>query len=260
MAIKRIEKKSAIEMTGNIYLVGIGPGNSDDMTPRAVNSIRKAAVVIGHKSCLELIPGLTAGKETIAGELSPVERAEIAVKRALSGRSVAIVTTGDPGVYAIASTFFSYLKRERLKLEVVVVPGLPSANVASALLGSPTGYDFATISLTDKGTPWNDITARIKAAAESGFVIILYNPRGKPGVSRLNEAISVLNESLQKSVPVGIVTDIDGEAQKVKITTLGRVLTGDIGNQSLIIIGNSKTFVFDGRMVTPRKYLKGIGY
>jgi precorrin-3B C17-methyltransferase len=257
---KKYETKENFQMTGKIYLVGIGPGNADDMTRRAAGTIKTAAVVIGHKSCLDLIPDLTAGKEIIADDLSPVERAEIAVRRALAGASVAMVTTGDPGVYAIASTLFSWLQRESLKLNVVVVPGLPAANVASALLGSPLGYDFATISLTDKGTPWHEITARIKAAAGSGFVIVFYNPIGKVGDSRLKEAISVIGESLPGSVPVGIVADINGEAQKVKITTLDQVLTGKIDDQSLIIIGNTKTFVFEGRMITPRKYVKGIGY
>lgn len=247
-------------MTGRVYLVGIGPGNPEDMTPRAIRTIKAAAVIIGSGSCLELIIDITSGKELISEDLSPIQRAEIAAGKALDGTDVAIVTTGDPGTYAIASTFFSYLKGRDLKLDVTVIPGLPAANVASALLGSPAGHDFAAVSLADQASPWEKIKERLETAAKSDFVIILYNPKGKLGSSRLTEAITLLNKLLKVPVPVGIVTGIDAKNQEITITTLDTALTNDIDSQSVVIVGNSRTFVHNGRMVTPRDYIEGVGY
>ena len=247
-------------MTGKIVIVGIGPGNRDDTTPRAIKAIQGSSVIIGHRRSLDWIDDLIAGKEKVAGNLSPIERAEIAVQRALAGSDVAVVTTGDPGIYAIASVLLDKIKRESLNLDVTVVPGLPAATVASALLGSPIGQDFATISLSDQAEPWDKIKERLRSAAESDFVIVLYNPRGKVGDSRLKEAIDLLCACFKTSTPVGILTDMGGKNQRVNITTLGEMLQYKIDEQTLIIFGNSKTFVHCGRMITPRNYIKGVGY
>ncbi len=247
-------------MSGKIYLVGIGPGSPDDITPRALNRLNNVPVIIGHKTCLDLIARFIPGKEIITEDLTPVERADTAVAQALTGKDVAIVTTGDPGIYAIASTFFSYLREKGIKVSVEVVPGLAAANVAAALLGSPLGGDFAVISLADMAAPWDDIKRRLESAASGGFAIALYNPKGKAGTRRLKEAIATLLKYNKASTPVGIVTDATGRAEKVQITTLGEVLCRDIGTQTILIIGNSETYVFDDRMVTPREYRNGVGY
>ena len=248
------------QVSGKIYLVGIGPGSRDNITPRAVNRLNNVAVVIGHKVCLDLITEFIAGKELITEALTPVERAEIAVGQALTGKDVAVVTTGDPGIYAIASTFFSYLREKGIKVPVEVVPGLATANVAAALLGSPLGGDFAVISLGDMATPWENIKRRLEAAASGGFVIVLYNPKGKAESRHLEEAIIIIRGYYKASTPVGVVTNATGEAEKVQITTLGDALSCDIGTQTMLIIGNSETYVFEGRMSTPREYRKGVGY
>ena len=250
--------------SGKVYLVGIGPGSPEYMTPRAVCALNDVAVIIGHKACLGLITGFIRGKNIIAEDMTPVERARIAVEQSLTGKDVAIVTTGDPGIYAIASTFFSYLIKEKLKISVEVVPGVPAANIAAALLGSPLGADFAAISLTDMATPWNIIKKRLESAAGGGFVIVLYNPQGKASFTRegrrLKEAITVLMKYNKPSTPVGIVTNAAGEAETVQITTLGEVLHCDIGTQTILIVGNAGTRVYDGRMITPRPYKRGVGY
>ena len=260
MSNKRNQSGSRIEATGRIYLVGIGPGNPDDMTPRAVRTVKNADVVIGHNYCLELITDLTAGKETIAGNMSPIARAEIAVQRALTGLNVAIVTTGDPGIFAIASTFFNYLSENGIIVAVDVIPGVTMANAAASLLGSPLGKDFAVISLSDMASPWNEIKSRLEYAAIADFVIALYNPKGKAGNRRLKKAINILMDHDKTSTPVGIVTDAAWETEDVQITTLGDVLSCRIDTQSILIVGNSQTYVFDGRMITPREYKEGIGY
>ncbi len=247
-------------MGSKVYLVGVGPGRRDDMTSRAITTLSDVSVIIGHKSCLDLVADFINGKEIVAADLTPVERAEIAVAHALIGKDVAIVTTGDPGVYAIASTFFNYLKEKGLNVPVEVIPGVAAANIAAALLGSPLGHDFAVISLADMATPWIDIKGRLRAAASGDFVIALYNPKGRVGNRRLKEAIAVLMNYSKASTPVGLVTDAAGESEKVQISTLGEVLRCHIAARTILIIGNSRTFVFDGRMITPREYKEGIGY
>ena len=247
-------------MSGRVYLVGIGPGSRDNMTPKAVATLGKVQVVIGHRACLDLIRKFITGKEIILGEMSPIKRAEIAVDKALAGRDVAVVSTGDPGIFAIASTFFGYLKKEGVRVPVEVIPGVTVASAAGALLGSPLGHDFAAISLADLATPWGAIRRRLESAAESDFVIVLYNPKGKLGNRRLKKAIMTLTNYREATTPVGIVTNATGDGEKVQITTLAEVLGCDIDTQSILIIGNSETFVLDGRMVTPRGYKEGVGY
>jgi|TARA_B100000315_G_scaffold100902_1_gene92727 precorrin-3B C17-methyltransferase len=247
-------------MSGKVYLVGIGPGNRDNITPKAISALSNAPVIIGHKACLDLIAEFIAGKEIIAEDLSPVERAEIATEQALTGKNVAIVTTGDPGIYAIASTFFSYLTGREITVPVEVIPGVTIANAAAALLGSPLGHDFAVISLADLATTWVDIKRRLKSAAKAGFVIALYNPKSKVGNQRLKEAIAILLNYNKDSTPVGIVTDATGKAEKVQITTLGKALRCHISTQTILIVGNAKTFIFNDTMITPRAYRKGVGY
>lgn len=247
-------------MSGKVYLIGIGPGSQDSMTPKAATALKNAQVVIGHKTCLDLVWKLTIGKEIIASEMTPVERAEMAVEKAREGKDVAIASTGDTGIYAIASTFFSYLKDKGLRVEVEVIPGVTVASAAAALLGSPLGHDFAVISLADLATQWSAIKRRLESAAESDFVIVLYNPREKVGDKRVRETIKNLMNYRKVATPVGIVTSATTEQEKVLITTLGEVSSYDIDTDTIVIVGNSETFVFNGKMVTPRGYIKDVGY
>ncbi|MDO8716234.1 MAG: precorrin-3B C(17)-methyltransferase [Dehalococcoidales bacterium] len=248
------------QVSGKVYLVGIGPGSPENMTPRAVCALNDASVIIGQKACVGLITGFIRAKDIIAEDMSPVERTKIAVEQALSGKDIAIVTTGDPGIYAIASTFFGYLIKKDIRIPVEVIPGVAAVNVAAALLGSPLGGDFAVISLADMATPWSNIKKRLESAASGGFVITLYNPKGKAGNRRIKEAVAILKRYYKVATPVGIVTDAAGETEEVQITTLGEVLHYNISTQTILIIGNAETCVFDGRMITPRAYKEGVGY
>ncbi len=247
-------------MRGKVYLVGIGPGSRDDITPRAVETLKKVSVVIGHKASLELVMNLITGKEVISREMTPLERTRIAVTRTQEGRDVAVVSSGDPGIYAIASTFFGYLRQNGLEVEVEVVPGVTVASAAAALLGSPLGHDFAVISLADLATRWAAIKKRLESAAGSDFVIVLYNPKGKVGDRRVREAVDILLNFRKATTPVGIATRATTEKGTVQVTALGEVSIPDIDTDTLLIIGNSETFVFNGRMVTPRGYEVGVGY
>lgn len=145
-------------------------------------------------------------------------------------------------------------------VEVEVIPGVMVASAASALLGSPMGHDFAVISLADLATQWSAIKRRLESAAESDFVVVLYNPKGKVGDKRVKEALETLMTYRKAATPVGIATNATTESEKVKITTLAEVSGYDIDTDTIVIVGNSETFVFNGKMVTPRGYKKGVGY
>lgn len=247
-------------MEGKIYLVGVGPGSHEDVTPRAAKTLKNAQVIIGHKTCLDQLWKIVIGKEVVADEMTPLERAAITVEKAEQGKNVAVVSSGDIGIFAFASTFFSYLKDNGLKLKVEVIPGLTVASAAGALLGSPLGHDFATISLADQATVWDNIKKRITFAAKADFVVVLYNPMGKVGIERIVEATNILLDYRQPDTPVGVVTSATIGQERVNISTLGNLSVKEIEADTIVIIGNSKTYVYDGRMVTPRGYIKGVGY
>ena len=247
-------------MDGKIYLVGVGPGSQDNIIPRATKVLKNVKVVIGHKDCLDILWKYVIGKEVIVAKMTPVERAAMAVEKARQGRDVAVVSSGDIGIYAFASTFFSYIRDKGLKLKAEIIPGVTVASAAAALLGSPLGRDFATISLADQATEWSNIKKRLVSAAESDFVIILYNPIGKVGGKRMAEAIRILLKHRQAATPVGIVTSATTGQEKVTITTLGEVPVKEIEIDSIIIVGDSETYIYNGRMVTPRGYVDGLGY
>ncbi|MFH1662984.1 MAG: precorrin-3B C(17)-methyltransferase [Chloroflexota bacterium] len=247
-------------MDGKIYLVGVGPGSRDDVTPRAAKVLKNVQVIIGHKACLDPLWKLVTGKEIVAGEITPVERAAMAVEKARQGRDVAVVSSGDIGIYAFASTFFSHLREKGLELEVEVIPGITVASAVASLLGSPLGHDFAVISLADRATEWSDIKRRLISAAESDFVVVFYNPIGKAGSERVEEAVSILLKYREADTPVGIVTGVATEQEKVLVTTLGEMSAGEVETDTMVIAGNSETYVYNGRMVTPRGYIEGVGY
>jgi len=247
-------------MSGKIFLIGIGPGSQDEITPRANKVLKRVQVVIGHKDCLDILWKYVIGKEIIAAEMTPVERAVMAVEEAQQGREVAVVSSGDIGIYAFASTFFSYLRDKKLEFEVEVIPGVTLASAAAALLGSPLGGDFAIVSLADQATQWSIIKKRLASAAASDFVVVLYNPIGKVGSKRAKEAIGILLDHREATTPVGIVTSATSGQEKVVITTLGDMSVGEIETDTIVITGNSETFTYQGRMVTPRGYIQGIGY
>jgi precorrin-3B C17-methyltransferase len=247
-------------MSGRVYLVGMGPGNRGNITPEALAALKKAQVIVGHKECIRLIKAFIKNKEVIADDQSPIERSRIAVEKAQGGQEVAIVSSGDPGTYAIASTFLTYLKDNRIKLNVKVIPGLTLASYAAARLGSPLGHDMAIISLADQATPWIDTKKRLGAAAGADFVVTLYNPTGKLGTRRVKEALSLIRNFRPAKTPVGLLRQAASRDEKLELTTLDKVSPAAIQTDTLVIIGNSQTFIYAGYMVTPRAYKEGVGY
>ncbi len=246
-------------MSGKVYLVGIGPGQPELMTPQAREAIEGVKTIIGQPDVLALIDNLTRGKETLAAGSNPLERSRLAVEKAQAG-DTAIVSSGDPGIYAIAATFFGYLKDNNISLGVEVVPGINLAGYAAARLGAPLGGDFASVSLSDQGTPWPGIKKRLEAAASADFVIVLFNPLGRLGPGRLQEALRVIGAMRQPSTPAAVLSRAATPDEKLSIATMSDIPSLSLPVDTLIIIGSSQTYVREGRMVTPRAYQPGIGY
>jgi precorrin-3B C17-methyltransferase len=235
-----------------ISVVGIGPSR-EYMTLKALNTLKEADVIIGYKGYLKYIEDLVQNKEIhIKGMGQELERAELAVQKSRAGKKVALVSSGDPGVFGMANVLFTVLGKYE-NVEVEVVPGVTAVNFSASLLGAPL-HDFAVISLSDLLTPLSEIQRKILKACEGDFVIAFYNPLSKTRKNPFNEAIRILNENRRPETPVGLVKSRDGGVD-VKITSLENLLGEEIDMSTTIIVGNTMTYVEDGYMVTPRGYM-----
>jgi precorrin-3B C17-methyltransferase len=238
-----------------LYVVGIGPGNPLDRTRRAEQAIGRSGVVAGYHVYLDLIRDLTAGKEIIAtGMRREVERCEIALRRAAEGATVAVVSSGDPGVYGMAGLVIEQAQRLGIDVPIEVVPGVSACFAAAARLGAPLMLDFACISLSDLLVGWEQILERLDAVARAGLVAALYNPRSRRRIRQLEEAAAVFRRYREPSTPVGIATAVGLEDEHVVISDLGNFLSAEIGMRSIVLIGCPGTRVVSGRLVTPRGY------
>lgn len=184
------------------------------------------------------------------------ERCSIALRKAVEGATVALVSSGDAGVYGMAGLAMEMAEAEQMQIDIEVIPGVSAANAAASQLGAPLMLDSATISLSDLLVPWDQITTRLKAVAEADMVVSLYNPRSKKRVKHLVEAAEIFRAQRPGTTPVGIVTAACDPEQEIIISDLDHFLDEEIGMRSLVIIGNSTTRIIDGRMVTPRGYYK----
>jgi len=203
---------------------------------------------------------MTHGKEILAIEKNPLERSRLAVENALRGHEVVIISSGDPGTYAIAATFLDYLRQQKLYMDVEIVPGINIATYASSRLGAALGSDSASISLSDQNTPWSDIRHRLKAAAVADFVLVIYNPYGKLGPARWQETLTLLKQERHTTTPVGVLSQADTHSEQLLLTTLGELSDIVLPIDTLIIVGNSQSYIFGSRMVTPRCYQENVGY
>ena len=242
---------------GKIFIVGIGPGGLDEMTPRARRAIESSEVVAGYNTYIKLIEEIIGGKKIIGrAMMQEVERARLAIDEALSGHDVAVVSSGDAGVYGMAGLVVEMIldlpEDERPQFEIIA--GVSAVNAAAAILGAPLMHDFAIISLSDLMTPWDLITQRVQSAAAADFVIALYNPKSKRRVTQLDEVQKIILQFRDKNTPVGIVTNAGRIGQTKIISTLENFTREDVNMFSLVIIGNSQTFVKGGFILTPRGY------
>jgi cobalt-precorrin 5A hydrolase / cobalt-factor III methyltransferase / precorrin-3B C17-methyltransferase len=238
---------------GRLALVGIGPGARDLMTPRAAAELRRASVVVGLDQYIEQIADLLRpGTRVLASGLgSEQERAAAAVTEAAAGHAVALIGSGDAGIYAMASPA---LELADGRIEVTGVPGVTAALAAAAVLGAPLGHDHAVISLSDLHTPWKAIEQRVQAAAEADLVTCFYNPASEKRTWQLRRALEILAAARTPGTPVGWVRDASRPAESAAVTTLAEFAPAAADMRTLVIVGSSRTRVVAGRMVTPREY------
>jgi len=193
--------------------------------------------------------------EVISGGMGrEVERARLAIKKALEGKFVAVVSGGDSGIYGMAGLIIEVAEKMHANVPIEIIPGVTAAIAAAAKIGAPIMGDFAAISLSDLLTPWNEIERRLRAAAEADFVIILYNPQSKRRIEPLIKAHQILLEYRKPDTPVGVVRNVERENEQRVITTLKDMLNHEIDMATTIIVGNSKTRIINGQIVTSRGY------
>ncbi|MFZ3171449.1 MAG: precorrin-3B C(17)-methyltransferase [Carboxydocellales bacterium] len=229
------------------------------MSVRALSALQQAQVIIGYKTYIQLIQDLVVdGQEVVSSAMTrEVERSKQAVDIALQGKRVAVVSSGDPGVYGMAGILLEVVNEQGVQhqIDVEIVPGISAANAAAASLGAPLMHDYVVLSLSDLLTPWELILKRIECAAMGDFVVTIYNPKSKKRV----EQIKILQEIMLKykapQTPVGIVQNAKrGDLEVLKVSDLSGFTAEHIDMFSVIIIGNSQTYVQHGKIITPRGY------
>lgn len=244
---------------GKIMLVGLGPGSHDHLTARARAAIAEADTVIGYATYIRLVKELLDGKEVIKKAMTEeLDRAIEAFDRARLGRKVALVSSGDAGVYGMAGPTFEVLFQAGWTpdsgIEVEIVPGASALNTCAALVGAPLTHDFCAISLSDLLTPWPTIARRLDAVAYADFVVALYNPKSGRRTGQIVEAQRLFLRHRDPQTPVAIVKSAYRPKQRIEFTTLEKMGEADIGMLTTVLIGNSNTFVRHGLMITPRGY------
>lgn len=242
-----------------LSLIGIGPGDLQQMTLAAQHALRTAEVIIGYEVYIELVrPLLRPGQELVISPMgSELERAQQAVDLAAAGRHVALISSGDIGIYAMASPVFEILRQRHWsgqEPEVEVFPGISAVQAAAARLGAPLGHDFCTISLSDLLTPWPVIERRLQAAAWGDFVIAFYNPRSQKRDWQLPRAIEILLAYRPAATPVAVVHHVTRPEEEIRLTTLGELQPAQVDMFTLVLVGNSQSYLLADHLVTPRGY------
>jgi precorrin-3B C17-methyltransferase len=238
-------------------VVGLGPGSREDRTHRAERAIRQAEVIIGYRPYLEIVSDLTLGKELRqSGMRQERERVDAALDEAMAGRRVALVSSGDAGIYGMAGLALERANDRGLSIDIEIVPGVPAAAAAAAHFGAPLMLDYATISLSDLLVPWPTIVRRLECVAEADLVVALYNPRSHARVTQLAEARRVLLRHRPDTTPVGLARAVGYAEESFLLSTLAEFRDEDVDMRSIVIVGNSTTRIQDGWMLTPRGYFE----
>jgi len=239
-------------------VVGLGPGAASLLAPLAAMALDAAELVVGYTAYIDLVPpDFLAGKEVLAtGMTGEVARCRAALDAAAAGRCVALVSSGDAGVYGMAGLALEMLESLHLcdRVEFSVVPGIPAVCAAAALLGAPLTHDFAVVSLSDLLTPWEVICRRLEAALSADFVLALYNPRSRRRADHLETALALARRYRDPQTPVGMVKNAFRDGQDIRITPLEAADPAWADMLTLVLIGSSATRLAAGRVLTPRGY------
>ena len=236
-----------------LFVVGIGPGSRENMTIRALNALENSDVIVGYGVYTDLIRPLFPDKEYLETPMrKETDRCRMAIELALSGRSIAMISSGDSGVYGMAGLIYELSEGKDIDIEII--PGVTAALSGGAVLGAPLTNDFAVISLSDILTPWEKIEKRLDMAARADFCIAIYNPSSHRRADYLKRACKILLRSKSEETVCGIVRNIGRDGEEMQTMTLSQLLTYEADMFCTVFIGNSQTRVIDGKMVTPRGY------
>lgn len=239
-----------------LYVIGIGPGSQSMMTLEAIEAIRDADIIVGYKTYTHLVKALTTDKEVIkTGMCKEIERCQEALNLAVEGKKVALISSGDAGIYGMAGLILELVTKQKLDVEVKLIAGVTASTAAASLLGAPLMHDFCHISLSDLLTPWPVIEQRVIAAAQADFVVCFYNPRSRGRAEHLSCAFDLMRPYVAASTPVGVVKAAGRKKQEKWITTFGEMDFENVDMTSLVIVGNKTTYCQDGLMITPRGYV-----
>lgn len=236
---------------GKLYVIGIGPGGLDEMTLRAVKAIEESDIIVGYTKYIEMVKDLIKDKEIFkTGMRGEEERCREALELS-KDKKVALISTGDSGIYGMAGLILEMRKDENVE----IIPGITASSAAGSVLGAPLMHDNCNISLSDLMTPYEDIKKRVRLAAEGDFVISLYNPKSKGRPHYLRECVDIIKEFRgEEETPIAVVRNALREGESKEIFTLKDFNDEVVDMFSIVIIGNSKSYIKDGYFVTPRGY------
>jgi len=243
-----------MKTTGKLYVVGIGPGSYEDMTIRAINALKDSEIIVGYTVYVDLLREHFPEKEMLTTPMrQEQERCQMAILKAQEGKRVAMVCSGDSGVYGMSGLILQ-LAKESENLEIEVIPGVTAALSGGAVLGAPLGHDFAVISLSDLLTPMELIEERLKNSARSDMVICLYNPSSKKRADYLKNACETVLQYQKPGTVCGLVRNIGRDGEEMEVLTLSQLKDTNVDMFTTVYIGNSMTSEINGKMVTPRGY------
>lgn len=238
-----------------IYVIGLGPGEHEQITPKAIDAIRESEVIAGYTVYIDLIKDLIGDKEVLQTPMmQEIDRCKKAALATKEGKTVAMVSSGDAGVYGMASLMIEVCAELNVDSEIEVIAGITAASSAAAVLGAPLTHDFAVISLSNLMTPWENIEKRLDLASKAGFIITIYNPTSKKRADFLFKACDIIMNNISGDTLCGYVKNIGRDGQNYKILTLKELQNEKVDMFTTIIIGNETTKVINNRLVTPRGY------
>ncbi len=245
-------------MKGRLHVVGFGPGGKEHMTFKAAEVIQNADVVTGYTTYVNIVKPYFPDKTYKAtGMMKEVDRCRMAIEDAMEGKDVAMISSGDSGIYGMAGIIYQLADEMNADIEIDTVPGITAASTAASVLGAPLMHDLAIISLSDLMTPIDLIMKRIDCVAQCDMIICLYNPKSKGRTEYLDQAVGIVSKYRAPTTPVGIVRNSGREDETHWTTTLGELDSSKVDMFCMVIIGNSQTYVSNGRMITPRGYKLG---
>lgn len=241
-------------MKNKIYVIGMGPGKEEMMTLEAIRALEQSDVIIGYTVYIKLLGERFAGKEFLSTPMRrETERCELCFEEAAKGKQVALICSGDAGIYGMASLMYEVGKKYP-ETELVIIPGITAASSGAAVLGAPLNHDFCVISLSDLLTPWEKIEKRLIAAAEGDFAIAIYNPSSHKRKDYLMRACDILQRSIEEERACGYVENIGREGTRVVTCTLKELREAQVNMFTTVFVGNSGSEIVNGKLITKRGY------